>query len=67
MTLSFASTLTFFKTAIFRPRQLSHYQAAYRNFLKFKGLTDDEMRDMGVTQADVDRATLADFLNPTYR
>jgi uncharacterized protein YjiS (DUF1127 family) len=67
MTFTFAATLTFFKTALFRPRQFSQYQAAYRNYLKFKELTDEEMRDMGVTQADVDRATLADFLTPTYR
>lgn len=38
------------------------WQKAYTNFRSFKSLTPHQMQDIGITQDDVDRARLGDFL-----
>lgn len=35
---------------------------AYRNYRNFKNLDARAMRDMGITEADVDRARVSDFI-----
>ena len=54
-------------TSALRLNIFAQYQRAYQSYRQFKAMTPEQMQDMGITQADVDRAKYRDFLNHSFR
>lgn len=60
---AFAATATAPITFVFRAGfSLVSLQKAYVNYRRFKALDADQMRDMGLSAADVRAAKFSDFL-----